>query len=155
MIEFQGQLYFDDRLCVLYLCKALARIDSDGFVSTVIYHEDPPPNCSLCLVTYRNCSKYPVFNTRLFDSKDEALAYIKEIEPETPLISLNGQSPRNPVSYEEYVCWKKKNNFKEYDYNAMYMPGGSNHREIVTQTFEQFLSSNPGFPPEKIIRSRD
>lgn len=154
MIEFEGQSYFDDRLYVLYLCKALARIDPDGFISTTIYHEEPPVNCTWCLVTYRNCNRYPVFNTRLFDSKDEAIAYMRKIEPETPIISRNGKSPGNLVSYEDYLCWKKSNNFKEYDYRVMYTPGGSNPEEVITQTFEQFLSSNPDFPLEKSKKSR-
>lgn len=143
MIEFQGQLYFDDRLYVLYLCKATAEINSEGLISTTIYHEESPVNYRWCVVTYRNCSKYPISSTKLFDLKDEATAYIIKIEPETPLISLNGKSPSNLMPYEEYICWKKNNNFKEYDYRAMYAPGGSNPRETVLQTFEQFLISNP------------
>lgn len=153
MIEFQGQFYFDDRLYVLYLCKVTAEIKSDGFISTAIYHEEALDNYRWCIVTYRNCSRYPVFSTKLFDSKDEANAYIRKIEPETPLISLNGKSPSNSASYEEYLCWKKNNNFKEYDYRTMYTLDGNNPKEIIFQTFKQFLSSNPDFLPE--FREKD
>lgn len=149
MINFQGQSYFDDRLYVLYLCKATAKINSDGLVSSTIYHEGPPVKSNWSIVTYSNCIRYPIFSIKLFDSNTKAMAYIRRIEPETPLISLHGKSPANPVSYEEYLGWKKNNNFKEYDYRAMYAPGGSNLREIIVQTFNQFLSSNPDFPLEK------
>ncbi len=146
MIEFQEQSYFDDRLYILYICKVTVKFNpDDGLISTTIFHEETPDNYKWCLVTYRNCKNYPIFSTKLFDSKDEAIAYRRKIEPETPLISLNGRSPSNPASYEEYLCWKSNNSLKEYDYREMYAPGGSNPKEMTLQTFEQFLSSNPDF----------
>ena len=40
MVEFQGQLYFDDRLYILYLCKGAGEVNPDGLVSITIYHEN-------------------------------------------------------------------------------------------------------------------
>jgi hypothetical protein len=63
---------------------------------------------------------------------------VKEIEPETPLISLNGNTPLHPVSHEEYLFWKEKNNFKEYNFKALCLSGGTNSVEIIGQAKEQF-----------------
>ena len=140
MIEFNGQSYFDDRLYVLYLCKGTVEIepDKDGAVWTKIYHEQIPADFIWCVATYRNCNRYPLFTINHFSKREDAVAYIEKIEPETPLISLNGMAPLHPASFEEYSSWKKKNNFREYDYKTLYTSGGTNASESIGQTKEQF-----------------
>lgn len=140
LISFQGQEYFDDRLYVLYLCKGTVEIepDNDGIVWTKIYHEQAPADHVWCIATYRNCNRYPLYRVDCFYKKEDAVLYMKQIEPETPLISLNGQSPLQPVSYEEYLLWKKENGVKEYDWQSLYSPDGRNASESVGQTKEQF-----------------
>lgn len=145
MKEFQGRLYYDDRLFVLYLCKGTVEIDSAGVVFTTIYHENPPVDSYWCLVTYGNYANYPPHNVKILETKEQAVDYIKTTEPTTPLISLGGQSPQKPLLYEEYVKWKKKNQVEEYNYKKVYASGGSNHRECIMQTKEQFLKSNPNW----------
>lgn len=139
-IEFQGQNYFDDRLFVLYLCKSTVEIepDNDGVVWTKIYHEQAPTNHTWCVATYKNCNRYPLYRVDNFYKKDDAMAYMKQIEPETPLISLNGKSPLRPASYEDYLSWKKEKGFKEYDWQSLYSPDGMNAYETIGQTKEQF-----------------
>ena len=139
-ISFQGQEYFDDRLYVLYLCKGTVEIepDGDGVVWTKIYHEQAPTDYVWCVATYRNCNRYPLYRVDSFYKKEDAVLYIKKIEPETPLISLNGKSPLHPVSYEKYLLWKKENGTKEYDWQSLYSPDGKNASESVGQTKEQF-----------------
>jgi hypothetical protein len=39
-----------------------------------------------------------------FKTKNEAVEFIKRIEPTTPRISLNGKSPEKPLIYEKYVA---------------------------------------------------
>ena len=140
MIEFQGQNYFDDRIFVLHLCKGTVEIEpnADGAVWTKIYHEQPPTDFIWCVATYRNCSRYPLFTINHFLKREDAVAYIKKIESETPLISLNGNSPQHPTSYEEYLSWKKKNNFREYNWEELYSADGKNTSESIGQTKEQF-----------------
>lgn len=89
-------------------------------------------------MTYRNCNRYPLYSVDSFYKKEDAIAYIKEIEPETPLISLGEKSPQNPLSYEAYLLWKKETNLKDYDWKSLYLPGGSNAQEKIGQTKEQF-----------------
>ena len=137
-INFQGDDYFDDRLFVSHLCKSTVNIQQDGFVVTTIYHEEAPANHFWCVVTYRNCNRYPIFRVESFHKKDDAIAYIQNIEPTTPLISLKGNSPKHPLSYEDYCIWKKSNAFKEYDYKPLFSSNGANPRELVFQRIEEF-----------------
>lgn len=139
-IEFQGQNYFDDRLFVLYLCKGIVEIEpnDEGIVWTKIYHEKAPDNYIWCVATYRNCNRYPLYRVDSFYKKEDAEKYIKEIEPETPLISLGGNSPVVPFSYEEYSVWKVNNKFTDYNWQLMYFPGGTDASESIGQTKEQF-----------------
>lgn len=127
-IEFNGQMYNDDRMFVLYLCKGT--VNADG-TATTIYHEEPPDNSKWCLVTYRNVPRYPAVRVDHFDTLEEAQAYIKKVEPTVPLISLGGKGPRVQLPYNEFVKWKTDNGFREYDFKAMYQPGGANLQEIL------------------------
>lgn len=56
-IGFNGEIYNDDRMFVLYVCKCTVDIDDD-VISTTIYHEDAPENHKWCVVTYRNVTRY-------------------------------------------------------------------------------------------------
>ena len=83
------------------------------------------------MVTYRNVTRYPPSRIDHFDSEKEAVDYMKKVEPGVPLVSLNGRSPHNQLPYDQFVKWKKINNFKEYEYKKMYKPDGANPREII------------------------
>lgn len=139
-IKFQGQEYFDDRIFVLYLCAGKVEIEEgeEGAVWTTIYHENPPAEHIWCVATYRNCKRYPLYRVDSFHRKEEAIAYIKQIEPETPLISLGGESSQDPLPYEKYLEWKKNNNLKDYDWKSLYSAGGINASERIGQTKTQF-----------------
>lgn len=139
-IEYEGQDYFDDRIFVLYLCKGTVEIEPgpDGAVWTRIYHESAPENHIWCVVTYRNCNRYPLFRVDSFYKKKDAEQYIEGIEPKTPLISLGGNSPETPVSYDTYLKFKTDNDYKDYDWASLYSVEGTNPSESVGQTKEQF-----------------
>ena len=142
MIIFQNSNYYDDRLFIFYLCKCTINISSDDMVETTIYHEENPNGSIWCLITYKNCERYPVSTINHFNTKDKAIDYIKKVEPSTPLISLDGQSPKQPLQYIEYLQWKKAKNLKEYDYKDMYTLSGTNPKEVIWQTKEQFAKSH-------------
>jgi len=139
-IKYQGQGYFDDRLFVLYLCAGTVEIEDgeDGSVWTAIYHENPPENHIWCVATYKNCSRYPLYRVDSFNHKEDAVAYMRQIESETPLISLDGQPPKNPLPFEKYLEWKKNNNLHDYDWKSLYSISGTNASERIGQTKEQF-----------------
>ena len=128
--EFNGEYYNDDRLFILYLCKCTEDVQPDH-IATTIYHENPPPDAKWCLVTYKNVQRYMAVRVDTFESKQEAVEYMRDIEPTVPLVSAGGR-PRVPqLSYDEYVKWKNDLGFREYDYNSMYTPGGENPREVI------------------------
>jgi hypothetical protein len=136
--EFDGQIYYDDRLFLLHLCLGTVEID-DELATTTIYHENAPPEASWCLVTYRNCESFPAFSVLHFETKDDAIAYKQTIEPTTPLISRGGKPAE--VSYDAYVNWKIEQSLSDYDYRKCYRPGGTNPKEFIMQTREQLLAS--------------
>jgi hypothetical protein len=136
--NFNGQLYYDDRLFLLYPC--LGTIDFEGdLATTTIYHENAPPDAKWCLVTYRNSEGYPASSVLHFETRDDAIAYMDALEPTTPLISHGGAS--SGMSRHAYDLWKRDNGLGGYDYRKCYQPGGSNPKEFVMQTRDQFLAS--------------
>lgn len=137
-MKFDGKEYFDDRLFVLHVCPGIVEIQLDGVAITTIFLDKPPAEHLWCVVTYRNCNRYPLHRVDSFYKKEDAEAYITKIEPETPLISLGGHSPIHPLSYEQYVLWKKENDFKDYEFESLYTPGRVSASEQVFQTKEQF-----------------
>ena len=139
-IEFEGQKYFDDRLFVLYLCAGKVEIEEGegGVVWTKVYHENPPKDHLWCVATYKNCQRYPLYRVDSFYKEEDATAYIKQVEPETPLISLGGKTPENHLPYEQYLEWKRKNNLHDYDWKSLYSTDGANASESIGQTREQF-----------------
>lgn len=143
MINFQGKEYFDDRLFVLYLCRGIVEFSYDengNIVWTTIFHENAPDEHIWCVVTYRNCLGYPATGVKHFLNKERALRFIWDIEPSSPLISLNGNSPKIelPFDHEKYRLWKKENNYLEFDYKKVFTPDGSNAKEMIAQTEDQY-----------------
>ncbi len=128
--EFYGEIYHDDRMFVLYVCKCTEEI-RDDLIATTIYHEESPENHKWCVVTYKNVTRYNPTRVDCFDSEGEAIAFRKRVEPQVPLISLDGKSPHALLPYDQFVSWKERNGFKEYDYKKMYLPGGSNPKETM------------------------
>ena len=132
-IAFDGDLYNDDRMFLLHLCQCTSTRASDGSVSTAILHEGAHADSEWCVVTYRNTSRYPAVRVDRFKSRADAQLYLEEVEPTAPLVSLGGQSPRQPVPYQQYVAWKESQGWEEYDYRRMYQPGGDHRREILIE----------------------
>lgn len=133
--EFNGEIYHDDRMYVLYVSKCTVSINDD-VEATTIYHEEAPENYKWCVVTYRNVARYPPTRVDCFDSEEEAIAYMQKVEPQVPLISLGCKPPRILLPYDQFVSWKEKNQFKEYDYKKMYgdmlkRPGASDPQETL------------------------
>lgn len=87
----QGRLYNDDRLFILDLTQARK---GSRKIWTV--------------VTRRNHEGFPPIRVDEFATKEAAIAFIREVEPTTPRISLGGSSPVPPPSYERY-CQQLRN----------------------------------------------
>jgi hypothetical protein len=100
-INYQGEIYRDDRIFVMNLSKGKVEINGKIFQKFV-------------LVTYRNSLKFVAVRADHFDTKEDAENYIKKIEHEVPLISQNGEPlsiPDNVDKREFWLNWLKINNF--------------------------------------------
>lgn len=122
---FEGILYNDDRMFVLYLCRCTIRETEDQIVTT-IHHVQIPENYIWSVFTFRNNERYTAIKCNHFRTKVEAIKFIYEIEPQVPLVSLNGHPPANPLPYDKFLEWKKANGFQEYDYKRMFPPDSVN-----------------------------
>ena len=127
---FNGDVYNDDRLFVLYLCKCTVDVRGD-LITTTVYHQGAPEDYVWCLVTYRNLLRYNPVKVDHFHSENDARAYMKIVEPQVPLISLGGRPLNPPLTYEQFLSWKERNSFKEYDYKEMYPDGAASPSEII------------------------
>ena len=97
MITYKEETYRDERLFVFNLTHG---------------KEDDKPKW--ILVTYRNTIELPVYKTNCFDSKEDAIKYLKSVEQFTPLISNNEQPleiPESEISDWDYFNnWLKQHN---------------------------------------------
>ena len=118
-IEFNGEIYNDDRIFVLYVCKCVVNEDVHS-ITTTIYHESAPAYYKWCVVTFWNIPRYRPWRVDHFDSEAEAKKYANGVEPSTPLISLDGRPPNRFMTPEEFAAWKKLNCRKEYDYKKIF-----------------------------------
>jgi len=94
LINFKGETYRDDRLFVLNLT-----------------HGKEEEKSKWILVTYRNTIELPVYKTNCFNTKEDAIEYLKNVEQLTPLISNNEQPLEIPES--EISDWDYFNNWLE------------------------------------------
>lgn len=138
-VEFNGEYYRDDRMYVFYICKCTQKLQ-DNTVVTTIYHEDSPPNSKWCLVTYKNNERYMAYRADAFDSNQDLEKYLKQVEPTVPLISLGGHPRNPPLSYDEFVKWKTKEGYDEYDYKKMFPAGVKNPCENVFEIDKNCLT---------------
>jgi hypothetical protein len=88
---WQGQLYRDDRLFILDLQPAQKNKQHVWAVTT-----------------RRNVDGFPPVRVDDFPTREAAIAFIQKIEPETPRISLGGNSPQHPLAYADYLVALRK-----------------------------------------------
>jgi hypothetical protein len=91
--EFQGEEYRDDRIFVINLCRG-----------TVTRAGQARRNRWM-VETYRNAPSLPAYRSDDFGTRDEAVTYIKKIEPLTPIISNGGQSLDTPEGEDQWNFW--------------------------------------------------
>jgi len=125
---------------VLHLAKGIVvtKPDQDEIIWTTVYHGNAPSDYIWCLVTYKNCEGYPISHVDHFAEKENALKYMQEVEPEVPLISLNGRAPEILMSISEFNLWKKSNEFEDYDFKKVFSKEPNNPKELIAQSPGQF-----------------
>ena len=140
-IEFEGKIYNDDRMFVLYLCKCSVRIEGN-LVTTTIYHEKAPSEHDWALVTYKNVARYEACRIDRFKTVDAAKAYMETVEPLVPLISLGGRPSEEPLTCPEFQEWKKRNNLKDYDYKIIFSTFITDPKEVFYEDISLLQKAN-------------
>ena len=92
MIEFQGETYRDDRVYVINLSKAIVTKGSERSTKWE-------------LGTYRNTISLPATRSDHFETRKEAIEYLKEVEPTVPLISKGGKPLEIPGEVDRWLYW--------------------------------------------------
>lgn len=104
MLNFGGQYYLDDRMFVIEL-------------------EPVPPSNEAddsgirrwALTTRRNVPGYALFRQRLFDSREQAIAVLRSLAPQTPRLSLQGLTPIPPPTFEQHNQWLREQGLAPID----------------------------------------
>ena len=138
MPKFNGANFLDDRMFISWIGKCYLGPPQDGVSSCTIFHETPPkPPGSQeqelwAVVTCENTARWPIVRVDHFREKEKAIAYRESIvEPETPLVSLDGRGMDPKPTYEYWLALKIKEGWQEYDYKKVFLPGGGNPQETV------------------------
>jgi hypothetical protein len=130
MISYQGKNYNDDRLFILDLTQA-----KKG--NRIIW----------AVVTRHNYQGFPPFQIDEFDSKEDAVSFIMKTESSMPRISLGGDSPQIPISYEANCQLLESegipSSLEIYELNK------GNKREIILEALQEEKRPNPPPTPPK------
>ena len=90
--EFNGETYLDDRMYVLNL--GVGSVSQAGKKET-----------RYMLFTYRNTAALPPVRTDNFETKEEAIDYVKEVEFQVPLVSNHGTPLQIPEGVDPWEYW--------------------------------------------------
>jgi hypothetical protein len=131
LIEFEGFEYNDDRMFILSLQRCSA-VDADEMTIITVQYNKLDVTTHWCVITYRNIPSFPSTRVNLFDEKEEAQAFLDDIERSAPRVSLDGEPPVPLMEPDEFKKWKTDNSLKEYDYKKVFnrLGGGDNPQEI-------------------------
>ena len=100
LLSYGTDQYRDDRLFVMNLTHAkIRKIDQTS------YKDLTKEKYKWVLTTYRNNVGLTYFRSDEFESKKKALEYLKRNEPQTPLISNDGQPLFIPSKFDRWNFW--------------------------------------------------
>lgn len=108
--------YNDDRMYVLEITRGVvSKPDAQGFTTTLTRDDGTSAlgegeRRMWLLITRRNVRNYPPMRQDMFETKDEALAYYKQLVVTTPRLSLGGKGFQPTPTLEEYTAWLKSEN---------------------------------------------
>lgn len=97
--------YRDDRMYVMRISSNFKK-SNDGVISAAISQDRLRDlEGAVLLITYRNTHSLPAVRTDEFETMDDALSYIKRIEPTCPRVSLGGKAVLPTPSWESHLEW--------------------------------------------------
>ena len=100
LLSYGTDQYRDDRLFVMNLTHAKIRI-----IDQTSYKDLTKGKYKWVLTTYRNNVGLTYFRSDEFGSKEKAIEYLKNNEPQTPLISNDGQPLFIPSKFDRWNFW--------------------------------------------------
>ncbi len=105
MIDATMMEYRDDRMFVMRLTSDFEK-SASGKVSASM-RQDINPNTTnpVVLITYRNTPELPAIRVDEFKTYEDAVNYIRRVEPFCPRLSLQGKSPTPIPTWEAHLEW--------------------------------------------------
>ena len=119
--KYQDETYRDDRMFVLNLSLGKSN-NKEKYI----------------LMTYRNTPQLPPVRVDDFNTKEDAIEYIKKIEPKVPLTSLNRQPlniPKNTDTWEYWMKWLKDRNIKSAISGHQNLPHWVKQEEVANRSY--------------------
>ena len=123
--QYQDETYRDDRMLVLNLSIGKSN-DKKKYI----------------LITYRNTPQLPAVRVDDFDTKKDAIEYIKRIEPRVPLTSLDRQPldiPKNANTWEYWMKWLKDRNLQSAISGYQNLPHWVRQEEVENRSYVEIL----------------
>ena len=119
--KYQGETYRDDRMFVLNLSLGKSN-NKEKYI----------------LMTYRNTPQLPPVRVDDFETKEDAIEYIKKIEPKVPLTSLDRQPlniPKNADAWEYWMRWLKDRNIQSAISGHQNLPHWVTQEEVANRSY--------------------
>ena len=125
-IQYKDENYRDERIFVQSFSQGTVQQGSNKYSKYI-------------LTMYRNTVMLPVYRTDDFNSKEETIKYIKDMEYKCPLISQDEKAlpiPENEDKWEYWMKWLKSKNYHSaisgYQYKPYYWnpSGGAFGKDI-------------------------
>lgn len=132
MYELNGEVFHDDRMFLLHVCKVTVERAGDQRCIT-IHHEQAPEDHDWGVVYYKNSGSYPAHKTDFFETEEEALEFYHKVAPQCPRVSLGGRGAGPAFTFQLYSAWLHENGWHEYDYKAIFGGEGKNAKERLYQ----------------------
>jgi len=123
--KFNDEVYRDDRMYVLNL--SLGKVNNET---------------KYILMTYRNIPQLPAVRHDHFDTREEAIKYIKKVEPLVPLTSLNRKPldiPKDIDRWEYWVKWLKERNLQSAITGYQNLPFWVRQDEVANRSYVEII----------------
>lgn len=136
--------YRDDRMYVMRVTTDFRKNYDDDSVQAAFTIPEASESLKAALViTYRNVPSLPAIRVDNFPTTQEALAYIRGVEPNCPRVSLGGQSPEPTPSWQEHLSWLHEHGLKSAAEGDAPMPDWAKDDPTARESFTITSSRQP------------
>lgn len=143
-IVFEGREFFDDRLIVTLRAPCHLERTGDDRFETTIFHERVPENVepSWCVMVMINSPGYRLVRLLNVPTEEFATTVHEIVECATTFASRGGRplpddKRSNITKFREEI---RKVGLAPFHFQSLFQPGGTDARETVVQSAEQFFN---------------